>query len=296
MNPNLNKSHIDTLLAEGKYAVVNFAHPVFFCTVVSIKTFLNVMKHTIKAIRASIPSNSKGQVAVQIKGEILVMQVVDHSEAPGGDLFSQTESDESSAETSARAAQSTAEIKAEAARQASSKFVNAAQELASDAETHPRTLEDINAVIALNDDPTALRSAYVAALQPEVTLDFIEHQQILGGHGSAPAGFVSKETFVLHNCRLTINNTQLSVTAPNHDANWQRIQKSFGKTTPLRAHNTDIMRRLRIAAALDVQVSLEVSVFELTGKRKRYLTPLRILNESEIVESCKQELELLSSS
>lgn len=292
------KNRTDAFLAAGRYSIVNSAHPVFFCTIVSVTTFLQTIRHAIRAVIASIPSRAGGQVAIRIEGKIEVLQVIDHSEAPSGDLFSQPVEDEgrASPEASARAAQAVAESKADAAREASSRCVKAAQALASDAESKPQSLEKINQMIALSDDPTALRNGYGAAIRPAIELDYIDHHQVLGGHSEAPAGFVSQETFRLQNCRLTINHTQLSLSPPEHDLGWRGLQNSFGKTTTLRSNDADTIRRLRIAAALDVEVDLEVSVYESTAKRKRHLIPLQIFNQTEIVESCKQELELLSNS
>lgn len=177
--------------------------------------------------------------------------------------------------------------------------IHIAKKIVEQAEKESLSIEQATPAFSASPNENISRRAYCRSRGHEQIVSFLGDDCVLGG-GHAVSNYLnSQATFSLTNCkvrRMGNSNNQYLIAGEN-DSEWQRlIDWSGGAIDEIEgddASNETFL--LRSAEITNQSVDIDVCVGEKVSMKRRKLVPLNIRNQSAILASLKERIELIES-
>lgn len=309
-----NPFEFETIKARH-YAVICTAkpqipgHPVTFSYLIERlqQTWNDLKKHIAgsgytQIIIEDIP-NITLKLVVPTKPQGALMGVVTH-DLPNDPAPSDAElSDARIAKMSAPPLIESAMLEAEALSKFLSKqskaAIDIAQKIVEHAERESLSIEEVTPAFSASPNEKISRRAYCRSRGHEQIVSFLGDDRALGG-GHAISNYLnSQTTFSLTNCKVRrmANGKNQYLIAGENDSEWQRlIDWSGGVIDEIEGDEaSNEIFLLRLAETTNQLVDIDVCVGENVSMKRRKLVPLNIRNQSAILASLKERIELIES-
>lgn len=177
--------------------------------------------------------------------------------------------------------------------------IDVAKDIVEQAENESISIEEATAAFSASPNENISRRAYCRSRGHEQIVSFLGDDRVLGGGHAVSNHLNSRVTFSLTNCkvrRMGNGKTQYLIGGEN-DSEWQRlINWAGGAIDEIEGDETsNEMFLLRSAEITNQSVDIVVSVGEKISTKRRKLVPLKIRNQSDILASLKERIELIES-
>jgi len=297
------------------YAVICTAKPQLPAHPVTISYLMERLQQTWNDLKRHIAGSGYTEVIIEeiphivlklvvpTKPQGALMGVVTH-EFPNDPAFSDGEfNDARIAKMSTTPLQESALAEAEARSKFFSKqskaAIDIAQKIVEQAEKESLSIEEATPAFSVSPNENISRRAYCRSRGHEQIISFLGDDRALGGGHNISNYLNSQATFSLTNCKVRrmANGKNQYLIAGENDSEWQRlIDWSGGAIDEIEGDDaSNEIFLLRSAEITNQSVDIDVCVGEKVSMKRRKLVPLNIRNQSAILASLKERIELIES-
>lgn len=177
--------------------------------------------------------------------------------------------------------------------------IDIAQKIIEQAESESLSIEQATPAFSASPNETISRRVYCRSRDQEQIVSFLGDDWVLGGGHTVSNYLNSQATFSLTNCKVRRmgNSKNQYLIAGENDSEWQRlIDWSGGAIDEIEGDDaSNEIFLLRSAEITNQSVDIDVCVGEKVSMKRRKLVPLNIRNQSAILASLKERIELIES-
>ena len=177
--------------------------------------------------------------------------------------------------------------------------IDIAQKIVELAERESLSIEQAALAFSASPDENISRRVFCRSRGHEQIVSFLGDDWVLGGGHPVSNYLNSQATFSLTNCKVRrmANSNNQHLIAGENDSEWQRlINWSGGAIDEIEGDEaSNEIFLLRSAEITNLSVDIDVCIGEKVSMKRRKLVPLNIRNQSAILASLKERIELIES-